>query len=126
MLVHKAYKFRIYPNKEQEILIAKTIGCSRFVFNHFLAKWKNTYKETGKRLTYNACSSQLPSLKQEYEWLKEVDSIAIQSSVENLSTSYTRFFKKQTKAPRFKSKKIQFNRIQRNLRMEISLSSTIK
>lgn len=104
MLVHKAYKFRIYPNKEQETLIAKTIGCSRFVFNHFLAKWKDTYKETGKGLTYHACSNQLPSLKKEYAWLKEVDSIAIQSSLRNLADSYTRFFKKQNKAPRFKSK----------------------
>ncbi|WP_239421875.1 helix-turn-helix domain-containing protein, partial [Bacillus sp. CGMCC 1.16541] len=80
MLVNKAYKFRIYPNKEQEILIAKTIGCSRFVFNHFLAKWNDAYKETGKGLTYNACSSQLTQLKKEFVWLKEVDSIAIQSS----------------------------------------------
>ncbi|YAR64259.1 helix-turn-helix domain-containing protein [Bacillus cytotoxicus] len=55
----KAYKFRIYPNKEQEILIAKTIGCSRFVFNHFLEKWNNVYKETGKGLTYNSCSDKL-------------------------------------------------------------------
>ncbi|SEJ78790.1 Helix-turn-helix domain-containing protein, partial [Trichococcus ilyis] len=39
MLIHKAYKFRIYPNQEQQILIAKTIGCSRFVFNHFLSEW---------------------------------------------------------------------------------------
>ncbi|PFO84705.1 IS200/IS605 family element RNA-guided endonuclease TnpB [Bacillus cereus] len=105
MLVNKAYKFRIYPNKEQEILIAKTIGCSRFVFNHFLAKWNDTYKETGKGLTYNACSSQLTQLKKEFVWLKEVDSIAIQSSLKNLADSYTRFFKKQNKAPRFKSKK---------------------
>ena len=43
MLKHMAYKFRIYPTKEQEILIAKTIGCSRFVFNYFLAKWDETY-----------------------------------------------------------------------------------
>ncbi len=105
MLVHKAYKFRIYPNKAQETFIAKTIGCSRFVFNHFLAKWRNTYNETGKGLTYHACSNQLPSLKKEYDWLKEVDSIAIQSSLKNLADSYTRFFKKQNKAPRFKSKK---------------------
>lgn len=62
MMVNKAYKFRIYPNKEQEILIAKTIGCSRFVFNHFLANWDNTYKETGKGLTYNSCSAQLTQL----------------------------------------------------------------
>ena len=104
MLQHKAYKFRIYPNKEQEILIAKTIGCSRFVFNHFLAQWNDNYKETGKGLTYNSCSSQLTQLKKKLLWLQEVDSIAIQSSLKNLADSYSRFFKKQNKAPRFKSK----------------------
>jgi putative transposase len=105
MLVNKAYKFRIYPTKEQEILIAKTIGCSRFVFNRFLGQWNNTYKETGKGLTYNSCSAELTQLKKELLWLKEVDSIALQSSLKNLADSYTRFFKKQNKAPRFKSKK---------------------
>lgn len=105
MLQHKAYKFRIYPTEEQKILIAKTIGCSRFVFNHFLAKWNDTYKATGKGLTYNSCSSQLTQLKKELVWLKEVDSIAIQSSLKNLADAYSRFFKKQNDAPRFKSKK---------------------
>lgn len=105
MLVNKAYKFRIYPNKEQEVLIAKTIGCSRFVFNHFLAKWNETYKETGKGLSYEVCSSELPNLKKELPWLKEVDSIAIQSAVKNLADAYSRFFKKQNDAPRFKSKR---------------------
>lgn len=105
LLVKKAYKFRIYPNKEQEILIAKTIGCSRFVFNHFLGKWNDVYKETDKGLTYNACSAQLPQLKMELEWLKEVDSIAIQSAIKNLADAYNRFFKKQNDKPRFKSKK---------------------
>ncbi|WP_240666796.1 IS200/IS605 family element RNA-guided endonuclease TnpB [Longirhabdus pacifica] len=84
--------------------MAKTIGCSRFVFNRFLALWIDTYKETGKGLTYSTCSSQLPQLKKEFVWLKEVDSIAIQSSLKHLADSYTRFFKKQNKAPRFKSK----------------------
>ncbi|QAV27626.1 transposase [Neobacillus thermocopriae] len=105
MLVNKAYKFRIYPNKEQEKLINKTFGCVRFVFNHFLAKWNDTYKETGKGLTYNACSSQLTQLKDELTWLKEVDSIALQSSLKNLADAYNRFFKKQNDKPRFKSKK---------------------
>lgn len=105
MLVNKAYKFRIYPTKEQEILIAKTIGCSRFVFNRFLGQWNDTYKETGKGLTYNSCSAELTKLKKELVWLKEVDSIALQSSLKNLADSYTRFFKKQNNAPRFKSKK---------------------
>ena len=105
MIVNKAYKFRIYPNKEQEILINKTFGCSRFVFNHFLAKWDNAYKETGKGLTYNSCSAQLTQLKKELTWLKEVDSITIQSSLKNLTDAYSRFFKKQNNRPRFKSKK---------------------
>ena len=104
-LVNKAYKFRIYPTKEQEILITKTFGCSRFVFNHFLAKWNETYQETGKGLTYNSCSYQLTQLKKELVWLKEVDSIALQTSLKNLADAYSRFFKKQNDRPRFKSKK---------------------
>ncbi|KQL33564.1 transposase [Bacillus sp. FJAT-25509] len=105
MIANKTYKFRIYPTKEQETLIAKTIGCSRYVFNHFLGQWNDTYKETGKGLTYNSCSAELTKLKKELVWLKEVDSIALQSSVKNLADSYSRFFKKQNNAPRFKSKK---------------------
>jgi len=105
MLIHKAYKFRLYPNKEQMTLLHKTLGCSRFVFNHFLALWNNMYQETGKGLTYSACSARLPQLKKEFPWLKEVDSIALQSSLRNLADAFTRFFKKQNEVPRFKSKK---------------------
>ncbi|MDI3236129.1 IS200/IS605 family element RNA-guided endonuclease TnpB [Exiguobacterium antarcticum] len=105
MLKHKAYKFRIYPTKEQKILIAKTIGCSRFVFNHFLAKWDETYKATGKGLSYGSCSKEIPMLKQEFDWLKEVDSHSLQSSVKHLTDAYDRFFEKQNERPRFKSKR---------------------
>lgn len=101
MLKHKVYKFRIYPTKEQEILIAKTLGCSRFVFNHFLAKWDEMYKATGKGLSYGSCSKEIPMLKQEFEWLKEVDSYSFQSSVKHLTDAYDRFFRR----PRFKSKR---------------------
>ncbi|WP_320163394.1 IS200/IS605 family element RNA-guided endonuclease TnpB [uncultured Trichococcus sp.] len=106
MIIRKAYKFRLYPTTEQQILIGKTIGCSRFVFNHFLAEWKDCYKETGKGLNYFTCSSRLTLLKKEADtlWLQEVDSIALQSSLRNLGDAFDRFFKKQTNAPRFKSK----------------------
>ena len=104
MLVHKAYKFRLYPNKGQKIMIAKTIGCSRFVFNYFLDQWNTAYRETGKGLTYGSCSTQLTQLKRGLTWLKEVDSIALQSSLKNLADAYSRFFQKQNKAPRFKTK----------------------
>ncbi|MFR2762820.1 MAG: IS200/IS605 family element RNA-guided endonuclease TnpB [Enterococcus avium] len=107
MLRHKAYKFRIYPNAYQEVLIIKTIGCVRFVYNYFLALWNEEYSKNGKGLTYNSCSAMLPQMKKNEatSWLKEVDSIALQSSIKNLSDSFSRFFKKQTNRPRFKSKK---------------------
>ncbi|MFD1067786.1 IS200/IS605 family element RNA-guided endonuclease TnpB [Oceanobacillus locisalsi] len=107
MIQHKAYQFRLYPDEEQKIFISKTIGCSRFVYNHFLALWNETYSKTGKGLTYHACSAMLPQMKQTEEtiWLKEVDSIALQSSVMHLADSFSRFFKKQNNKPQFKSKK---------------------
>ena len=104
MLQNKAYKFRIYPTKAQQVLIAKTIGSSRFVYNHCLNLWDKTFKETGKGLSYAKCSAMLPALKKELEWLKEVDSIALQTSVRNLADSYDRFFKGQNDKPVFKSK----------------------
>ena len=104
MLIHKAYQFRIFPDKEQAVLINKTIGCSRFVFNHFLATWNDTSQNTGKGLTYSMCSSELHLLKGEYLWLREVDSIAMQSAVKNLADAYRRFFKQQNEAPCCKSK----------------------
>jgi putative transposase len=58
--MHKAYRFRIYPTKEQAEFMNKSIGCSRFVYNHFLAKWNEAYQQTGKGLTYHTCSKQLP------------------------------------------------------------------
>ena len=107
VLIHKTYKFRIYPNQAQRILIGKTIGCSRFVFNRFLSEWNKTYEDTGSGLNYCICSAKLTLLKKETEtlWLQEVDSIALQSALRNLSDSFNRFFKKQNKPPRFKSKR---------------------
>ena len=107
MLVHKAYRFRIYPNEAQKVLIVKTIGCSRFVFSHFLSAWNKAYEETGWGLTYNICAAQMTLLKREkaYEWLREVDSIALQSSLKCLEDAFKRFFRIQNDRPRFKSKK---------------------
>ena len=102
---HQAYRFRIYPTQEQATLIHMMFGCSRFVFNHFLAKWNDAYQETGKGLSYHTCATQLPVLKQNFAWLKEVDSIALQSAVRNLADAFDRFFRKQNEPPRFKSRK---------------------
>lgn len=104
-IVHKAFRYRIYPNKEQQNLMNRTFGSCRFVYNHFLNMWNETYSETGKGLSYGKCSKQLPSLKSTYSWLKEVDSIAVQTTVKTLSEAYDRFFKKQNDKPVFKSRK---------------------
>jgi transposase len=101
----KHSRFRLYPTKKQTISIHKSIGSSRFVFHHFLARWNDTYRETGKGLTYSICAKLLTSLKQQLEWLKEADAHALQSSLRNLDDAFQRFFQKQNDAPRFKSKR---------------------
>ena len=105
LLVHKAYKFRIYPDSNQALLIVKTIGCSRFVFNHFLAERSSAYESEKRTLSYSNCSAMLTQLKKELTWLKEVDSTALQSSLRFLDDSFKRFFSRQNDYPRFKSRK---------------------
>lgn len=107
----KAYKYRLYPNKEQEILINKTIGCARFIFNHYLSKKIELYKENKKTLTCNQCDKDLTQLKKELIWLQEVDKFALQQTLKDLDQAYKNFFRRikqcREKAgfPKFKSKK---------------------
>ena len=104
---HKAYRFRIYPNREQETLLSKHFGCARFVYNYFLNRRTTQYKETGKSSNYNKQASELTALKKEEptEWLKEVNSQTLQASLKNLDSSFQKFFKKQSKYPKFHSRK---------------------
>ena len=81
--MEKAYKYRIYPNKQQEELIQKTFGCCRFVYNTYLAKRIKLYEESKKSLSYVQCANDMKKLKSELEWLKEVDSTALQSSLKD-------------------------------------------
>lgn len=104
-----SYRFRLYPNKEQQDLIAKTCGCCRFVYNYFLSRRKKVYVATGNGLTYNACSKELTALKVERPWLREVDATALQTAVKNLDKAYQSFFRGlktgvRTGYPQFKSK----------------------
>lgn len=103
--MEKSYKFRIYPNKEQQILIIKTFGCVRFVYNYYLEKKIKLYKETKQSMGYNACSEDLTLLKQGTEWLREVDKFSLQNSLRNLDAAYQKFFKEHSGFPKFKSKK---------------------
>ena len=103
--MEKAYKFRIYPNKQQEELINKTFGCCRFVYNKYLAKRIELYENNKETYSYKQCSSDLTNLKKELVWLKEVDSTSLQSSLKDLETAYKKFFKEKSGFPKFKSKK---------------------
>lgn len=105
-LIHKAYRFRIYPTKEQEILLGKHFGHCRFVFNMFLSERKIKYENEKISLNYYDNAKSLTELKKdkEFVWLKEVNSQSLQSSIKNLDTAYKNFFKHGCGFPRFKSK----------------------
>lgn len=105
-----SYKFCIYPNKAQENLIQRTFGCCRFVFNYFLAERIEHYKQTGTAPTRFQQDRSLTALKKELTWLKEVDSTALQASLQSLDTAYQNFFRRVRQGqkpgyPRFKSKR---------------------
>ena len=96
-----AYKYRLYPNKEQQILIAKTFGCVRFIYNRMLSDKIKYYEETKQKLNNTPAQ-----YKKEFEWLKEVDSLALANAQMNLQTAYNNFFRSPKNGfPKFKSKK---------------------
>jgi len=103
--VEKAYKYRIYPNKKQKELISKTFGCCRFVHNTYLSKRIEMYEKYKETLSYAQCSNNMTKLKSEFEWLKEVDSTALQSSLRDLDLAYHKFFKEHSGYPKYKSRK---------------------
>ena len=99
--MNKAYKFRIYPNAEQQIILTKTFGCVRFIYNRMLSDKINHYEETKQKLNNTPAQ-----YKSKFPWLKEVDSLALANAQMNLQTAYNSFFR-NTKIgfPKFKSKK---------------------
>ena len=107
-MAEKAYRYRIYPNKKQQELIQKTFGCTRFVYNYYLNKRKEKYENDKITFSYNMCSKDLTKLKQKLKWLREVDSVGLQTSIKDLDLAYQKFFKEHTGYPKFKSKKNRY------------------
>ena len=102
----KSFKYRLYPNKEQQVQIQKTFGCCRFVYNQTLAYRKELYETEKKTMSKIDCNNFVnQNLKKEYEWLKEVDKFALTNSVYNMDSAYQKFFKEHAGYPKFKSKK---------------------
>ena len=104
---YKAYKYRIYPNREQQELINKHIGCCRYVYNLCLEKKINAYKTSKKSISMFELKKLLPALKKEQEtsFLKEVNSLSLQAAIYNLDNAYKKFFKEKKGFPKFKSKR---------------------
>lgn len=106
--MNKAYRYRIYPTAQQELLIRKTFGCVRFLYNQMLAERKSSYekhredKPRLKEVKYRSPAA----FKRTYEWLREVDSLALCNAELHLKTAFRNFFRdKRVGYPAFKSRK---------------------
>lgn len=101
MKLNKAYKFRLYPNSEQIIMFEKTFGCTRFIYNQMLSDKIKHYEITKQKLNNTPAQ-----YKNEFVWLKEVDSLALANAQMNLQTAYNNFFRSpKVGFPKYKSKK---------------------
>ena len=102
----KSYEYRLYPNKEQQTLMAKHFGCVRFIYNYMLAYKTKIYETDKKNINkFEMCSLITQMKKQEqYSWLKEVNSQSLNVSIYNLEKAYTHFFRDKKGYPKFKSK----------------------
>lgn len=114
-MVDMGYRFRIYPNRRQRLLIERTFGCTRWVWNHFLNKRQVEYEETGRSSRAFRQMKDLPKLKDANPWLREVDSVSLQAVIQHLDRAYDNFYRRvaskkkggykgTTGYPRFKGK----------------------
>ena len=99
MEIYRAYKFRLYPTNEKKVFINKTLGCKRFVYNYYL-----NYLKDNNSINRFDLHKDLPKLKEENEFLKEVDSTVLCSAVDDLCKAFNDYYAKRKGYPKFKSK----------------------
>lgn len=120
--MYKAYKYRIYPNKEQQEIFEKIFGCCRFVYNWGLDKKIKLYKENKEKISCFQLINEMVKLKdkEETKWLKEVPARALLNSLSNLDSAFTRFFREKKGFPKFKSKHNNYKSFQllENVKLE--------
>ncbi|AQG82683.1 IS200/IS605 family element RNA-guided endonuclease TnpB [Spirosoma montaniterrae] len=121
----KAYRYRLYPNAAQADLLNRHFGSVRYLYNWALAKKTQAYQTENKALSRYDIQRELPNLKGEQQWLKEINSQALQSALLNLDSAYTRFFREKKGFPRFKSKKDSRHSFQcpQNVKVDFSTST---
>jgi len=105
-MILKAFKFRLYPNKEQENHIVQMFGCNRYIYNKALETKIQHYQQTKKSLSrYELSNGLLINEKREHDWLRLPYSQTLQMTLTNLDIAFTKFFRKQAGFPKFKSRR---------------------
>ncbi|SNT69724.1 IS200/IS605 family element RNA-guided endonuclease TnpB [Psychrobacter sp. LV10R520-6] len=115
----KAYKIRLYPTEDQQIFFAKSFGCTRFIWNKMLNDKIEHYRETKTELKNTPAQ-----YKTEFEWLKEVDSLALANVQQNLRSAYSKFFKQGSGFPKFKKKGIKDSYTTNNQKGTVSVTQS--
>ena len=105
MIVEYVYRYRLYPNKEQEKFLNIQFEHCRFVYNKLLETSKKEFEKNGIKWNYYGYKKILPHLKQEYPFLKQANSQSLQETVKNLNRAYKNFFEGRADFPKFKKKK---------------------
>jgi putative transposase len=124
----KTYKYRLYPNETQKVLIEKHFGCSRWVYNYALDKKNKTYQETGESLSRFDIQKDLPVLKKQEEtsWLKEVNSLSLQYTLLNLENAFIKYFdEKKNGVIEKKKKQYIFSRKSKGLEINLEKLNSI-
>jgi putative transposase len=105
-MIFKAYKFRLYPTREQEEFLCRSFGATRWVYNYFLNYRDTKFKNECVKETYLTMAKKLTSLRKEDEtsWLKEINAQSLQCAIANLDSAYIKFFKGLSKFPKFKKR----------------------
>lgn len=104
MKIYKAYKFRMYPNDSQKKKLNSYMGTSRFIYNYYLNKKEKMYKEKNKVYSIKEMKKDIKELLKEYEWLKEIDSCILRTTIDDLERSYINYYNKRSNYPKYKKK----------------------
>jgi len=104
-MIIKNYKIRIYPNNKQKVLLEKHFGANRWIYNYFLNKKIKVYQKEKKQVSCFQLINELPTLKKENIWLKDINAQSLQMSIRNIDNAFTRFFREKKGFPKFKSKR---------------------
>jgi putative transposase len=104
MIKQYTYKFRLYPNKEQQAFLSEQLGSCRFVYNFFLERAVNLYKVHGFKFSYHESATRLPLLKKGFPFLRVANSQSLQATLKNLDAAFRNFFEARSKFPNFKKK----------------------